>query len=275
MSSYLNKYHVNKASLSYCSQLIDRCLSFKSFDFAKTIHAHLFKLGFNAHTYLGNRCLDLYSQFGTLNDVLQLFDEIPQKNCISWNICLRGMLRSNNLDSARKLFDQIPERDVVSWNSMISGYASCGYSDFALEMFSKMQLQGVRPSGFTFSILLSTVSSACHGKQIHGSMIRSGVSVSNVVLGNSLIDVYGKLGVLYYAFGVFLNMEELDIISWNSLISGCFNSGYGELALDQFYLMRYSGYSPDEYTISIVINACTKLRNLDKDWRILSGYLKN
>lgn len=280
MSSYLKKAHVNKASLSYCSQLIDRCLSFKSFDFAKTIHGHLLKLGFNAHTYLGNRCLDFYSRFGTSDDVLQLFDEIPQKNCISWNICLRGLLKSDNLDAARKVFDEIPEPDVVSWNSMISGYASCGYYDYALEMFSKMQLQGVRPSGFTFTILLSTVSSSCHGKQIHGSMIRSGLSLSNVVLGNSLIDMYGKLGVLYYAFAVFLNMEELDIISWNSLISGCFNSGYGELALDQFYSMRYSGNSPDEYTISIIINACTKLRNLDQGKQVFAlsvkvGFLSN
>lgn len=280
-SSYLKKAHVNKASLSYYSQLIDRCLSVKSFDFVKTIHAHLIKLGFNAHTYLGNRCLDLYSQFGAVqHDVLKVFDEIPQKNCISWNICLKGMLKFDDLESARKLFDVMPERDVVSWNSMISGYISCGCSDYGLEMFSKMQLAGFRPSGFTFSILLSSVSSACHGKQIHGSMIRSGLSLSNVVLGNSLIDMYGKLGVLDYAVGVFLTMEEWDIISWNAFISWYVNSSCEELALDWFRKMRYLGYSPDEFTVSKIMTACSKLRHLDKGKQILAlcvkvGFLSN
>ncbi|KAK1555054.1 hypothetical protein Q3G72_021244 [Acer saccharum] len=120
----------------------------------------------------------------------------------------------------------MPERDVVSWNSMISGYVSSGCFTYAFETFTEMQIAGVRPSGFTFSILLSTVPSACYGKQIHGSMIRSGVCLSNVVLGNSLIDMYGRLGFVGYAFAVFSNMKELDIISWNSLISGCLKSGF-------------------------------------------------
>ncbi|XP_031259130.1 pentatricopeptide repeat-containing protein At1g43980, mitochondrial-like isoform X2 [Pistacia vera] len=163
MYPYLKKLHFDKASLSYYSKLIDHSLSLKSFDFAKSIHAQLIKVGFNGHTYLGNRCLDLYSRFGVVDDVLEVFDEIPEKNCISWNICLKGLLKVNQFSTARKLFDEMPERDVVSWNSMISGYVSCGYFKFALELFRKMQNDGVRPSGFTFSIMLSSVSSAIYG----------------------------------------------------------------------------------------------------------------
>ncbi|KAK0576460.1 hypothetical protein LWI29_017884 [Acer saccharum] len=168
----------------------------------------------------------------------------------------------------------MPERDVVSWNSMISGYVSSGCFTYAFETFTEMQIAGVRPSGFTFSILLSTVPSACYGKQIHGSMIRSGVCLSNVVLGNSLIDMYGRLGFVGYAFAVFSNMKELDIISWNSLISGCLKSGYEEYALDRFRLMRSSGYSPDDYTVSTIITACSNLRNLGKGKQIFALCVK-
>ncbi|GLT55872.1 hypothetical protein SLA2020_289580 [Shorea laevis] len=147
---------------------------------------------------------------------------------------------------------------------MISGCASCGLIDYAFGIFLEMQKLGVRPSGFTFSILTSFVSCGRHGKQIHGSMIRSGVNLSNLVLGNSLIDMYGKLGLLHYALGVFMTMEEVDIVSWNSFITSCCKSGHEELALKQFYLMRSAGYLPDEFTISTAIAACTKLGDLDK-----------
>lgn len=262
------------ASLSYYSNLIDHCLSLKSLCCTKSIHAQLIKVGLNGHTFLGNRCLDLYSQFGTPNDALLSFHDISSKNSFTWNICLKGLFRFGGLESASSLFDQMPERDVVSWNSMISGYISYGFIDYALRLFLDMQSAGVRPSEFTFSILTSVVSSAYHGKQIHCSMLRGGMDRKNVVLGNSLIDMYGKLGLLDYAFGVFSTMEELDIISWNSLILGCLHSGYGDLALQRFCSMITSGLSPDQFTISTVISVCSDLRALEKDLRIQFGYLK-
>ncbi|XP_057502632.1 pentatricopeptide repeat-containing protein At1g43980, mitochondrial-like [Actinidia eriantha] len=275
MNPFLSKAHsLHTKSLSFYSNLIDHCLSSKSLDFCKLIHAQLVKVGFNTHTFLGNRCIDLYSKVGTVSDALKAFDDIDNKSVISWNICLRVYVKSGNLDSARNLFDEMPERDVVSWNSMMSGYASNGYLGNALEVWGEMRNAGMRPNEFTFSILASSVTSACHGKQIHGSMMRSGVNLSNVIVGNSFIDMYGTLGLMDYALGVFLTMEEVDVISWNSLISGCCKSGHGVLALNQFCLMLFLGYSPDEFTISTMITVCTNLRYLEKGKQFFAFCLK-
>ncbi|GFS37580.1 tetratricopeptide repeat (TPR)-like superfamily protein [Actinidia rufa] len=275
MNPFLSKAHsLHTKSLSFYSNLIDHCLSTKSLDFCKLIHAQVVKVGFNTHTFLGNRCIDLYSKVGTVSDALKAFDDIDYKSVISWNICLRVYVKSGNLESARNLFDEMPERDVVSWNSMMSGYASNGYLGNALEVWGEMRNAGMRPNEFTFSILASSVTSACHGKQIHGSMMRSGVNLSNVIVGNSFIDMYGTLGLMDYALGVFLTMEEVDVISWNSLISGCCKSGHGVLALNQFCLMLSLGYSPDEFTISTVITICTNLRYLEKGKQFFAFCLK-
>lgn len=276
MHSFSKQLHgLHKTSLSYYSHLIDHCLSLKSLNFAKVIHAQLIKVGFNSHTFLGNRCLDVYFRFGnTLYDALKVFDEITDKNIVSWNICLKGFCQFGELQRAHNMFAEMPVRDVVSWNSMISGCVSGGFFDNAFCLFSKMQIAGMRPSEYTFSIAMSLVTCSCHGKQIHGGMIRNGMNLSNLILGNSLIDMYGKLGCVDYAFGVFFTMEEVDIISWNSLISGCHRSGYAELALDQFFQMRSTKHSPDEFTISSVINVCCNLPNLEKGKQIFAFCLK-
>ncbi|XWS23649.1 hypothetical protein CRYUN_Cryun28dG0033100 [Craigia yunnanensis] len=223
---------------------------------------------------MGNRFIDLYFKVGSFNDASKVFDEINGKNIISWNIWLNGLLKFGHFEKACLVFDEMPEKDVVSWNSMISGCGVLGFWGYGLEVFKDMQNFGFRPSKFTFSILTTFVSCASQGKEIHGNVIRSGVGLSNLVIGNSLIDMYGKLGLLEYAFGVILSMEEVDVVSWNSLISSCCKSGYQDLALEQFDQMRLAGYSPDEFTVSSVIAVCTNLRNLNKGKQIFALCVK-
>ena len=262
------------SSLSHCSTLLDHCLSHKSSNFLKIVHAHFLKLGFNSYTYLGNRCIDLYTEFGHINDALKVFDDISHKNSTSWNICLKGFFKSGQIGKACYMFDEMSVRDVVSWNTMISGYASCGFSSHALGVFVEMQGAGVRPSEFTFSILTSLVSSSCHAKEVHGMMIRSGMDLSNVVVGNSLIAMYGKLGVVDYCFGVILSMKQLDVISWNSLIWACHRAGRQVLALEQFCCMRAAELLSDEFTCSTLMSVCSNLRDLEKGKQVFAYCFK-
>ncbi|XP_021724479.1 pentatricopeptide repeat-containing protein At1g43980, mitochondrial-like [Chenopodium quinoa] len=280
MYPLVKQIHTIPRTLTFFSRLLDHCHSSKSVNLTKVVHGQLIKVGFNCHTFLGNRCLELYTQCQFVDDILKAFGDIPRKNTISWNICLKGLLNCGHSEMAQSLFERIPEQDVVSWNTMISWYVSCGHSDCVWEKFREMQYMGVKPSGYTYSIVASLVFDAILGKELHGKMIRSGLIRSNLVLGNSLIDMYGKIGLIDYAVGVFLSMEHLDLISWNSLIVGCCKAGFGELALNQFSSMRYLGFPPDEFTCSAVITCCTNLRNLEKGKQIFAlcikvGFLSN
>ncbi|XP_060198382.1 pentatricopeptide repeat-containing protein At1g43980, mitochondrial [Lycium barbarum] len=267
------KYHTH--SFSFYSRLITQCPLFRnSSNSLQILHGKLIKLGFNKNTFLGNCCLDLYSKVGAKNDALKVFNEIPNKNVVSWNMCLKVLVKFCDLHSARNLFDEMPERDVVSWNSMISGYGLYGLFENALGVFLEMQKYGIRPSGYSFSILISYVEFAFHGKEIHGNMLRNGVDLSNVVVGNTLIDMYGKVGLVDYATGVFLAMETVDVISWNSLISSCCKSGYEDTALSYFCLMRACRYLPDEFTMSSALIGCSNLRSLEKGKQILCLCIK-
>lgn len=268
-------------TVSFYSGLIDQCSSLrKPSNSLKLIHAHLVKFGLNSNSYLGNRCIDLYVESRSPKEALKLFDDMPSKNIFSWNLYLKVLVKCLDMVTARRVFDEMPERDTVSWNTIISGYVSSGFSDRAWEIFLGMKDYGVRPSEFTFSIMLCCVKSIGHAKEMHGCILRNGEYYSNLVVGNSLIDMYGRLGLVKYSLAVFLSMEKVDVISWNSMISGCCRSGWEHFSLHLFYVMRSDGFKVDAYTVSSVLTACSNLRNLDKGKKIFClsvkmGFLGN
>lgn len=252
-------------TVSFFSDIIDQCFSLiNPSNSLKLIHAQLIKHGLSSNIFLGNRCIDLYLKSGSVTDALKVFHEMPSKNIVSWNLYLKVLVKCFDMVAARRVFDEMPERDAVSWNTIVSGYISSGFLDSAWEIFLEMRDYGVRPSEYTFSMLLCCVKCGNYAKEMHGCIMRNGGFYSNLVVGNSLIDLYGKLGLVDYSLAVFLSMEKVDIISWNSMISGCCKSGYEQFALHKFCLMGSSGFKVDEYTVSVVLTACTNLRNLEK-----------
>ncbi|KAI3917695.1 hypothetical protein MKW98_021457 [Papaver atlanticum] len=64
------------------------------------------------------------------------------------------------IDEARQIFDQLVERDCVSWTSMITAYGSHGKTAEALEIFSKMEGSKAKPDKVTF---LAVISACSHG----------------------------------------------------------------------------------------------------------------
>ncbi|KAL5225591.1 hypothetical protein ABZP36_012230 [Zizania latifolia] len=45
-----------------------------------------------------------------------------ERNVVSWNSMIMCYIRASDVCSARALFDEMPDKDLVSWNTMISGY---------------------------------------------------------------------------------------------------------------------------------------------------------
>lgn len=56
---------------------------------------------------------------------------------------------------ARKVFDDIPEKNVVSWTAIISGYIGVGQYREAIDMFRMFLEMGLRPDSFTIVKVLS------------------------------------------------------------------------------------------------------------------------
>ena len=49
------------------------------------LHASALKLGFLSHVFVGNTLLNFYGSCGLVSDAGKVFDEMPQKDVVSWN----------------------------------------------------------------------------------------------------------------------------------------------------------------------------------------------
>ncbi|KAH7440292.1 hypothetical protein KP509_04G100100 [Ceratopteris richardii] len=127
----------------------------------------------------------------------------------------------NSLKDAQSVFEYIPVPNVVSWNSTIDALVHSGHDNDALKLFEKMQKSCVSPSNVTFINILSACSSAIfleQGQLLHHFIIFLG-SEADVVVTNSLVNMYGKCGEVRDAKVVFEKFETRDRVSWTSMLT--------------------------------------------------------
>ncbi|KAK9084103.1 hypothetical protein Scep_030574 [Stephania cephalantha] len=202
---------------------------------------------------------------------------------------ITALARSGHVNMARKLFDEMPQRDLITWNAMLSSYSQLGLAQDALTLFKKMKTEGVKPDHYSFTAALSAAANAFearHGPIIHGVLVKSGFHAW-LPVGNSLIDMYGKCLNLDGARKVFeemdwrneiswcsmlyacVNAEEFDAarrvfsdmsnriaVAWNILISGYAQRGEVELCVNLFEQMRTCSCKPDLWTFAALMNMC-------------------
>ncbi|CAN6177982.1 unnamed protein product [Urochloa humidicola] len=143
--------------------------------------------------------------------------------------------------AARRVFDMVPhgDRQLGLWNAMICGYAQAGMDEDALELFTRMVEAdaGVVPSETTMAGVLPACarSDAFAGKEaVHGYVVKRGMD-SNRFVQNALMDMYARLGDMGSARRIFAAIEPRDVVSWNTLITGCVVQGH---ISDAFQLVR-------------------------------------
>ncbi|KAG8063602.1 hypothetical protein GUJ93_ZPchr0003g16480 [Zizania palustris] len=54
---------------------------------------------------------------GFLADAIGLFEQMPERNHISYTVLLSGLLDAVRINEAPKLFDDMPDMDVVAWTA--------------------------------------------------------------------------------------------------------------------------------------------------------------
>ncbi|ESQ46948.1 hypothetical protein EUTSA_v10027699mg [Eutrema salsugineum] len=170
-------------------------------------------------------------------------------------------LRLGHEVCAEKLFDEMPERDLVSWNSLISGYSRRGYLGKCFKALSRMRSEvgfGFRPNEVTFLSILSVCvheRSREEGRCVHGLVMKSGV-LEEVKAVNALINWYGKTGDLASSCKLFEGSSVKNLVSWNTMIVIHLQNGLAEEGLAYFNMSREVGNKPDQAAFLAVLRVC-------------------
>ncbi|XP_010498396.1 PREDICTED: pentatricopeptide repeat-containing protein At1g19720-like isoform X2 [Camelina sativa] len=252
-----------------------------------------------------NTVLLAYCQNGKHEEAVGLVEEMEKEGIapglVTWNILIGGYNQLGKCDTAMDLMQKMERfgltADVFTWTAMISGLIHNGMRFQALDMFRKMFLAGVVPNGVT---IMSAVS-ACSclkvlnlGSEVHSVAVKMGF-IDDVLVGNSLVDMYSKCGELEDARKVFDSVKNKDVYTWNSMITGYCQAGYCGKAYELFIRMQDANVRPNIITWNTMISGYIKngdegeamdlFQRMEKDgkvqrntasWNlIIAGYIQN
>ena len=207
--------------LKACGNLTDPCIG-------EQVYAYAVKLGLASVNCVGNSLISMYAKSGRMED-------------------------------ARKAFDILFEKNLVSYNAIVDGYAKNMKSEETFLLFNEIADTGIGINAFTFASLLSgaaSIGAMGKGEQIHGRLLKEGFE-SNQCICNALISMYSRCGNIESAFQVFDQMEDRNVISWTSMITGFAKHGFAARALEMFCKMLETGTKPNEITFVAVLSACS------------------
>ncbi|ONK66023.1 uncharacterized protein A4U43_C06F3380 [Asparagus officinalis] len=215
--------------------------------------------------YTWNSMIGGYTLAGYCGKAFELFLKMEtlgvRRNVVTWNVMMSGYIQNGDEEQAMELFQRMERdgirRNTASWNTLISGSLQNGNLDNALSIFRQMQSNRERPNSITilgilpaFANLLSTLKI----KELHASIFHTDLQ-SDTSITNALINAYSNAGDIRLAYAVFNNLQSKDLISWNSMISGCVLNGSTHPAWDLFLQMKEQGVKPNQATLTSVIRA--------------------
>lgn len=180
--------------------LLNACGNLADLNLGMQAHAHLLKHGIcfrlrpECDIFVGNALIDLYMKCGSVEDAVQVFQYMV-------------------------------ERDHVSWNAIIVGYAQNGYEIEALEMFKSMILSGEKPDQITMIGVLCACNHAGlleEGRHYFYSMFKLHGLEPWKDHFTCMVDLLGRAGCFDEAKDLIENMPiQPDNVIWASLLSAC------------------------------------------------------
>ncbi|XVE64366.1 hypothetical protein DITRI_Ditri07aG0095100 [Diplodiscus trichospermus] len=158
------------------------------------IHARLLKSGFQSNQHISNALISMYARCG-------------------------------HIDAAFQVFNEMSDRNVISWTSMITGFAKHGFATRALEIFHKMLEAGIRPNDITYIAVLSACSHAglvSEGWEIFKSMHEKHGIAPRMEHYACMVDLLGRSGSLREAIE-FINKMPCtpDALVWRTFLGAC------------------------------------------------------
>ncbi|GAB4856457.1 hypothetical protein Ancab_014372 [Ancistrocladus abbreviatus] len=216
-----------------CSTL-HACEAVRAHNFGKCLQSFVVKLGFEKETIVGNALTDMYSKVGDMDSAFQVFGN--DSGCMN----------------------------IVSYTSLVDGYVEADQIENALNIFLELRRLAVEPNEFTFSSLIKACANQAaleQGTQLQAQVIKFNFA-SDPFVSSTLVDMYGKCGLVGESVKLFNMIENPTDIGWNSLVGVFAQHGLGKEAIKVFDKMVLKGVKPNAITFANLLKGCSHARLL-------------
>ncbi|KAF8775292.1 hypothetical protein HU200_004698 [Digitaria exilis] len=240
------------------------------------LHAFAATSGAAADRFTANHLLLAYADLGDFANARKLFERIPRRNVMSWNILIGGYIKNGDLETVRKLFDEMPARNVATWNAMVTGLTNSGLNEESLGFFLAMRREGMQPDEFGLGSLFrccAGLRDVVSGQQVHAYVVRSGLD-RDMCVGSSMAHMYMRCGFLGDGEAVLRALPSLNIVSCNTIIAGRTQNGDSEGAVDYFCMIRGAGMEVNAVTFVSAISSCSDLAALAQGQQVHAQAIK-
>ncbi|KAL4565118.1 hypothetical protein LXL04_029203 [Taraxacum kok-saghyz] len=207
-NNYRRKICINGTqSLADTLETISACIGASNLRCGQVVQGLAVKLGLISDVFVGNVLVAMYGKFGFVDDAVKLFDEMPQRN-------------------------------LVTWNTLISSFSDNGYLQKSIDLFMEFLIfeDDLTPDVGTLVTLLPICASERDillGKTIHSFAVKLGL-YHDPTVQNALMDMYSKNGYISESQTILHKNKNKNVVSWNSIIWGCSQEGEFKGILGQF-----------------------------------------
>lgn len=211
--------------------VLKACGCLRNIPFGIKLHGHVIVNGYQSDVFVANSLLAMYARCGIFDSATQVFDEMPQRNAVSWSTIIGACAQSLSFQQG-------------------------------ILFFYRMLNQGQEPNRGAILNVLACV----HTKNVADDVYRvikahkldSDLSVRNVAM-----LMYARCGCIDVARGIFDGMGgDKDLVFWTSMIKVYAQAELPLEALSLFKQMKLEGVFPDSVTLLGLIQACSNLASL-------------
>ncbi|KAK6144634.1 hypothetical protein DH2020_021454 [Rehmannia glutinosa] len=265
----------------YCyGSILGCCAALETLEVGRQVQCLAVKCGVRMDQFVVTSLVNFYAKCGELELASRALREADKPNVTAWTALIGGCVQLGKCRLAIGLF-----RDMLSaglkpseqtFASVLgafgrekeiqAGSVNSGRHEVAIRYIQNMLSEGFDPDIYTYSSLLSIcgdLPATEWGKQTHCRVIKPGLD-SNVVVGSAVIDMYAKCGRLDDARNVFDALPNKNLVSWNAMITGYAQHGFGREALEIYDVMLNNGVKPNDVTFIGVLSSCGHVGALEE-----------
>jgi pentatricopeptide repeat protein len=259
-----------RISEGLCVGLLARCADSKFLRFAEKVAK--FVRGRDGMTIaVYSALMKVYAYCGMYDQACDLYAQLREDglepDSMMYGCLMKFSVECGRTELSQKLFDKAPTLDIQNYMSLIRAAGHDHDVDRAFAILDKLKASGVSADIAAYNCVLDACVSACdvkRARQLVNEM--QTLRILDIITYNTLLKGYCAVGDIKSAKELFSEMENVGLppndVSYNCLINAAVSKGFFREAWDSVDTMERKGVPVDRYTVSIMMKALKKAKDV-------------